>query len=235
VFWVFGLALMLGLYSAFVVPPILFWNSAPLIVFMAIHYALFLPVIYDYFVLTCTDPVDPNIITMPGPSTGETKECSICHVNVGKDTEHCLNCHRCTDQLDHHSQLINNCISLKNFSNYLRMNICFCLANLIMMVESAVIFGATMLNASIGNYVINQWVICLLMVLSFITFVFSLANSIFSCYVRYYKHTTRLKYRFRETESNNSDLSDSEELSDKSKSNEKNKSEIKSNAQIIQH
>lgn len=85
-FWVFGLSALIALYSAFVVPPIIQWNSIALEVFMAILYALFIPVIYDYFVLTCTDPVDQFVITGEGGEAAglETKKCSLCNLFVKK-------------------------------------------------------------------------------------------------------------------------------------------------------
>lgn len=79
------------------------------------------------------------------------------------------------------------------------MNVCFCLAITIMMIESAVMFTTSFYNAEVNNYIINKWAIMLLLILSFITFIFSLWNSIFSCYLTYYKKTTRIKYRYRET------------------------------------
>ena len=147
----------------------------------------------------------------------------MCNVYVKKETEHCLNCQRCTDQLDHHSQLINNCISSKNFSNYLRMNVCFCLSITIMMLESAIVFTVSFYNNEVNSYIINKWAIMVLLIMTFLSFIFSLYNSIFSCYLRWCKLMTRVKYRYRETSTNNSDLSDSEELSETSKDKEKGK------------
>ncbi len=147
--------------------------------------------------------------------------CSVCKVWVGSKTEHCLSCHRCTVEMDHHSQLINNCISLRNMRNYLRMNICFCLAVFIMMIESAILFTTSFFNNEVAGYIINQWTIMLLIILTFICFIFSLVNTLYTCYIHYIRKTSRLEHRFRETDSNNSDLSDEEdpEEADKEESN----------------
>jgi len=91
------------------------------------------------------------------------------------------------------------------------------------MIESAVVFTTSFYNATLNSYIINKWAIMLLLILTFLSFVFSLGNSIFSCYLRWYKKTTRIKYRYRETSTNNSDLSDSEELSENSKDKDKEK------------
>lgn len=57
-----------------------------MIVFMAILYFLFLPIIVDYIVLTCTDPVDPHILQETHEIDAKLKKCSICNVAVGLET-----------------------------------------------------------------------------------------------------------------------------------------------------
>ena len=209
-FWVFGEIVILILYSAFVVPPIVQWNNVALIIFMTVFYVLLVPILYDYCRLTCTDPVDPNILSQQSyGSSQQVKNCSICKLEVKRTTEHCLNCQRCTDKMDHHSQLINNCISLNNISNYIRLNICFCLSVAIMLAESTAIFMYSFSDSELNSYIANKWIILLLILFSFVTFAFSFANTIFSCYLRS-RNMTRIDYQFRDTDSNNSDYSDSD-------------------------
>lgn len=130
---------MITLYSVMMVPPIFKWNNIPLIVFMAILYALFIPIAYDYMFLSCQDPVDRRVYEDLGDET-DTKLCSKCQRRVSKQTYHCLRCDRCTFKLDHHSHLVNNCVSLENFRNYIRMTFCFNLLTLNMTVQCLVIF-----------------------------------------------------------------------------------------------
>ena len=105
------------------------------------------------------------------------------------------------------------------------MNTCFYLAITIMMLESAITFTSSFYNSDVNSYIINKWAIMLLLIFTFLSFVFCLFNSIFSSYLHYYKKTTRIKHRYRETSTNNSDFSDSEELSETSDG--KNKEEKK--------
>jgi hypothetical protein len=107
------------------------------------------------------------------------------------------------------------------------MNVCFCLSITVMMVESAILFTTSFYDSQVNSYIINKWAIMLLLILTLLSFIFSLSNSIFSCYLRWYKQTTRIKYRYRETSTNNSDLSDSEELSERSKESQKDKGDRK--------
>ena len=126
IFWVFGFVTLLALYSIFVAPPIFMWDSIALQVFAGVAFVLVVPIAYDHCRLTCTDPVDPNIkVDMSYPQQMAKKRCSLCQLQVKKQTQHCLNCQRCTDNMDHHSQLVNNCISLNDITNYIRLNICF--------------------------------------------------------------------------------------------------------------
>jgi hypothetical protein len=60
---------MITLYSVMMVPPIFKWNNIPLIVFMAILYALFIPIAYDYMFLSCKDPVDRRVYEDLGDDT----------------------------------------------------------------------------------------------------------------------------------------------------------------------
>jgi hypothetical protein len=95
IFWALGMAAIISIYSAFTVPPMINWMSVPMVVFMAIAYFLCLIIVYDYLKLTITDPVDERIKGVR--MVGETKYCSICNIDVGVKTYHCIKCKRCTD------------------------------------------------------------------------------------------------------------------------------------------
>jgi hypothetical protein len=62
-FWVLGIMTVIGVFSGMVAPPIAQNGNLVMIFFMAIAYAICPVIIYDYCKLTCTDPVDPNIIS----------------------------------------------------------------------------------------------------------------------------------------------------------------------------
>ena len=61
-FWIFGILVLLTLYSVFVALTVARWSSIVMKVFMGLDYLLFVPIIYDYLRLTCTDPVDASIV-----------------------------------------------------------------------------------------------------------------------------------------------------------------------------
>ena len=211
VFWVFGMLVLLTLYSVFVASTVARWSSVAMKVFMAIDYLLFVPIIYDYLRLTCIDPVDPNIVSEQDYSQVKTKRCSLCDLAVKKTTEHCLICQRCTDNMDHHSQLVNNCVSRNQIGNYIRFNVCLCLATGIMVSQSVALFVMAQSDGELKGMLINQWAILLLVILTLLSWVFALANSLFSIYLSC-KDITRINYRFRETDSNNSDYSESDNM-----------------------
>lgn len=63
IFWVLNASLLIGLYSYLVVPPIVKWKNAAMIFCTSAVYFLFIPIIIDYLILTCTDPVDPRVLS----------------------------------------------------------------------------------------------------------------------------------------------------------------------------
>lgn len=196
VFWVFGVFTILGSFSGMVAPPIAQNGNFLLVAFMAIVYAIWPIIIYDYCKLTLTDPVDPNILSEQNYSDGQVKMCSVCQLWVKKDTEHCLTCQRCTERMDHHSQLVNNCISISNHNNYVRMNILFCLVTVIMGIEAIVMFTMTSNDPKIQQYTVNRYFLAALGALYFLVSLFSMMEVFFSCYLRL-KSLTRIGYRFR--------------------------------------
>jgi hypothetical protein len=173
-----------------------------MIVFMAIVYLLCLIMIYDYCLLTMIDPVDERL--KGNAVDGETKLCSKCDMQVGLKTYHCIKCMRCTDELDHHNMLVNNCISLKNLRNYIRMNVCFTLATGGISAESLVIFVYTFFDSTLGNLVANKWIVLAVGVGAFIGFPVAVANIFSSCYIRFSKGMPRIEYIYREKGSNHS-------------------------------
>jgi hypothetical protein len=62
VFWAAGAAILLAAYSVFLALPLLQDGRPALLAAASLTYLLMLPVGYDYLVLTCADPVDPNIL-----------------------------------------------------------------------------------------------------------------------------------------------------------------------------
>ena len=81
----------------------------------------------------------------------------------------------------------------------------------IMSAESMIVFWMTLNNTSFTPLVINKWAVMCVAILALLGCLFSLANSLFSVYLRC-KGFTRIDYRFRETDSNNSDYSDSDNM-----------------------
>jgi len=98
--------------------------------------------------------------------------------------------------MDHHSQLVNNCISLNNYSNYVRMNVCFCLMTAIMGLEAVFFFLKVINDPAIEAMVFNKWALAVIGLLNLLVCLFSTVEVMFSCYLRY-NNMTRLGYRFR--------------------------------------
>ena len=63
IFWVLGVTTIICVFSGMVAPPIAQGRDLVMIVFMVIAYTICPVIIYDYCKLTCTDPVDPNILS----------------------------------------------------------------------------------------------------------------------------------------------------------------------------
>lgn len=75
--------------------------------------------------------------------------------------------------MDHHSQLVNNCVSLNNYSNYVRMNVCFCLMTTIMGLEAVVLFLRAISDPAIEAMVFNKWALAVIALLNFLVCLFS--------------------------------------------------------------
>ena len=80
-----------------------------------------------------------------------------------------------------------------------------------MLCQSIALFIISQSDNELKALIINQWVIVLLIILTFLSWMFALINSLFSIYLRC-KGMTRINYRFRETDSNNSDYSESDNM-----------------------
>jgi hypothetical protein len=195
IFWAMGMLTIIALYCAFTVTAIVKWDSAVLIVFMVITFVICLIMGYDYVVLTIADPVDERIKGVL--VIAETKYCSICRCNVGVKTYHCIKCSRCTDELDHHSMLVNNCISLKNITNYLRMNISLILVVGIISTESLVIFSYSFIDSTLDGIILNKWIILAVGVCAFFVFPIAIFNLILSIYIRFNKNLAKIEYFYR--------------------------------------
>lgn len=93
-------------------------NHAVLIFLLALHYALFALIVFDYIYLTAKDPVDSLVnktadVTRQLPT--QIKKCMICNCSVFLKSYHCMRCNRCTQNFDHHCKYLNNCVGGKNY------------------------------------------------------------------------------------------------------------------------
>jgi hypothetical protein len=114
--------------------------------------------------------------------------------------------------MDYHSPIVNNCVSLDHARNYLRLNLCFAFAMALLCVQSVAVFLLALNSPEETPSVPSQWALLFLAIPSGLSALLAFANSAFSCYLRV-KCMTRIGYRFRETDSNNSDFSDSDPVS----------------------
>lgn len=62
IFWVFGVLTLIVFFTTMVAIPIVKEGSTAMVLFMVFAYFLCPLILYDYCKLTCTDPVDPNIL-----------------------------------------------------------------------------------------------------------------------------------------------------------------------------
>lgn len=209
------------MYAGLVVPPLVGWDPqnlrSAMLWLTGLIFICFAVVFINYCVLTCSDPVDPLI---PEANLSQTlsqndlKTCSLCERKVSKGTEHCLSCNRCTGGFDHHSQLINNCISLSHMKHYMSLNVCFTLAMGLVAGQTTALFVLCRSDTQLAELVVNKWALMVLIVLTLLSFLFSTANTLFTIYLRC-KDITRIDYKYRDTDSNNSDFSEEGESEEK--------------------
>ena len=79
-------------------------------------------------------------------------------------------------------------------------------------IESIVLYLMAVDDPVIEAMILNKWALAGIAMLDFLVCLFTTAEVMFSLFLRY-KDMTRLDYRFRETDSNNSDFSDSDNIS----------------------
>lgn len=92
------------------------------------------------------------------------------------------------------------------------MNVCYSLMTAIMGIEAVILFLQAINDPAIEAMLFNKWALMVIALLDFLVCLFSAAETMFSCYLRF-KTMTRIGYRFRDTDSNNSDYSDSDNIS----------------------
>lgn len=81
--------------------------------------------------------------------------------------------------------LVNNCISLNNIGNFLRMNLTFAFALGGIAAESIVIFAYSYLSSDVYGFIINRWIILAVGVGATIGFPVACYSFISSCYIHY--------------------------------------------------
>lgn len=105
--------------------------------------------------------------------------------------------------------LVNNCISLNNIGNFLRMNFTFALALGGIATESIVIFAYSYLDSNLYGYIVNRWIILAVGAGATIGFPVACYSLLSSCYIHYSVDMPKIEYLYREKGSNNSDIESS--------------------------
>ncbi|ERN02042.1 hypothetical protein AMTRI_Chr02g266100 [Amborella trichopoda] len=60
-------------------------------------------------------------VVTPEAKGDETTFCSLCNIEVKKNSKHCKSCNRCVEGFDHHCRWLNNCIGKKNYTTFILM------------------------------------------------------------------------------------------------------------------
>ena len=81
--------------------------------------------------------------------------------------------------------LVNNCISLNNIGNFLRMNITFALALGGIATESIVVFVYSYLDSDLYGFILNRWIVLAVGVGAAICFPVACFSFFSSCYIHY--------------------------------------------------
>lgn len=211
------------MHCVFVIRPLVKIDHPILFFIWSLHFLSLILVAYDYFVLTCSDPVD-NLILEPErvkqmqtkfelyeqkiqqgkmkTNPFQLKFCQQCLRTVRSSSYHCWTCGRCVQQLDHHCKYLNNCIGATNYFSFFRFLSCLVLYFICSIIMGIWVFIRCNKDKQINDVSLNKWAILIYFILGIVFGLLVATLEWFHCYISCYKRMTTLQYIFRDTSSN---------------------------------
>lgn len=226
-----------SIHCVFIIRPIFYIDQPILYFLWAFYLVCIVVVGVDYFILTCGDPVDrlvkdPSLVSewkiqennfavniMPLKLQNarltskriknpyEIKQCKACNKKVKVESYHCWTCRRCVEGMDHHCKYLNNCIGGKNYGSFFRL---LSFASLYMCLGMAIgvwVFVRGNSEQRVNELTFTKWMALVFVVLNLVAVVVVQILLWFHCYISCCLRMTTVEYIYRDTESNNEEVS----------------------------
>ena len=90
--------------------------------FITAFSALNIIIVASTLLCTSVNTRDPLLTTI-NPVRGGLF-CTLCKGPVSKNAKHCFQCHKCTNDFDHHCEFLNTCVGGKNYRYFFILVVC---------------------------------------------------------------------------------------------------------------